>query len=441
MKLLCFTERYGDRIMVRPSGYGDGVFFAGRQPEENMLLLLDMPSLRDTTLGAIVTWLTKQSRKGKFRIPFVSNLRSSRREITELPEEVWRKAVLDDIFDAQNYQYVGWHLTRHFSLQEFSAFADAWLPQLQQRLQQSLVHAEHQQPHELQRTQAWLERIAMVIYQMPHRIGKEHDSVLQLVDEAQITTLRQGPFSVEKWIATADRLQTDDLIIMLLNEVTDYLASAEMSQQDVMKTLDLIHRSEKLRRATTIKYVLSSPVTFWSRLQPHITLDSNVSGKTIDITQATEQTVELGWPVLYGQRIGTIIPGRSALVLPASRGRIFYIAGQRKLKFQVARAGGRLEKFGNILTMSSDGANAMHQSLVEVDLLDTLANVDPQQAVERVAHLNLPTDHPVYQSAALARDDYRHARILADLLIELTVGVDADIARRMARAQARANRR
>ncbi|NOK62503.1 MAG: hypothetical protein GFH27_549293n237 [Chloroflexi bacterium AL-W] len=440
MKLLCFTERYGDRIMVRPSGYGDGIFFAGQQPEENMLVLLDMPGLRATSLESIVTWLTIQSRKGTFRIPFLSDLGSSRREITELPEEVWRKAVLDDIFDAQNYQYVGWRLTNYVSLQEFSTFADTWLPQIQQRLQKSIAYAENQQPHELQRTQAWLERVAMVVYQMPRRISEEYDSVLQILDQAQITTLRQCPFSVEKWIATADRIQTHELIITLLNEVADYLVGTEVSQQDVMKTLDLIHKSDKLKRSTMVKHVLSPSPTFWDRLQSCISLESNVKGKTIDITQATEQAVELSWPVLYGQRIGTIVPGRSALVLPATRGRIFYIAGQRKLKFQVARAGGRLEKFGNILTMSSEGANAMHQSLVEVDMLDTLANVDPQQAVERVAHLNLPADHLVYQSAVRAKEDYRHARILADLLIELIIGVDADIARRMARAQARANR-
>ncbi|MCI0728921.1 MAG: hypothetical protein L0332_19695, partial [Chloroflexi bacterium] len=68
--------------------------------------------------------------------------------------------------------------------------------------------------------------------------------------------------------------------------------------------------------------------------------------------------------------------------------------------------------------------------------LDTLANVDPQQALARVAHLDLPANHPARQAAEAVRTDPRQARVLADLLIELAVGLDADVARQLVRSMA-----
>jgi hypothetical protein len=80
-------------------------------------------------------------------------------------------------------------------------------------------------------------------------------------------------------------------------------------------------------------------------------------------------------------------------------------------------------------------------ALLEVDRLDTLAHVDPRQALAAVEDRDLPQNHPVFLAAEAAEVDPRQSRVLADLLIELVVGIDADIARDLARQQARANRR
>jgi hypothetical protein len=47
----------------------------------------------------------------------------------------------------------------------------------------------------------------------------------------------------------------------------------------------------------------------------------------------------------------------------------------------------------------------------------------------------------VFATAKRVADDPRYGRVLADLLIELLVGIDSDVARRLARAKARGNRR
>jgi hypothetical protein len=54
---------------------------------------------------------------------------------------------------------------------------------------------------------------------------------------------------------------------------------------------------------------------------------------------------------------------------------------------------------------------------------------------------NLPPEHPVFQAAEAARTDPRYSRVLADLLIELAAGLDADIARRLTRSQSARRRR
>ena len=91
--------------------------------------------------------------------------------------------------------------------------------------------------------------------------------------------------------------------------------------------------------------------------------------------------------------------------------------------------------------MTSQDDSSIYPALLEVETIDALANLNPNDALKKAEHLNLPSDHLIYEIAEKAKTDKRQSRVLADLLIELLVGVDADIARRLARSQSVGNRR
>jgi hypothetical protein len=430
MKLLCFTERYGDRILVRPSGWGDGIYFAGRQPAEDTMLLLDLPGLEADDVPSIVRWLSQRPPGG-----LLGRLLPSRRQISELPERVWRPAVLDDVFSADNYRRVQWSLDRAFTLEQFRAFAERYLPEAQQRLRAVLAVSDPDaRARALDELHPWIERVSGVFDRTPVRLVIERDAIWRQLDEARAQALRAGRFDLRGWVEAIERMHTLDIQLELLTEVVRHLAQASEDSAALLRALKPLADSATLRRLTAY-----AP-QFWKELGRVLRLKPNVRGATIDITSAEEQRVTLSWDLIEARRVGAIVPGRSALVLDEGS-RKTYIAGQRRLKFQVAQAGGRLKKFGNTLVIGNTGASAMHRALLDVDLLDTLANVDPPQALERIRHLHLPPEHPVFQAAEAARDNVHRARVLADLLIELAIGVDADVARRLARAQSRANRR
>ena len=81
----------------------------------------------------------------------------------------------------------------------------------------------------------------------------------------------------------------------------------------------------------------------------------------------------------------------------------------------------------------------MQAALLRVDEIDSLAQLAPERAVALLGDL-APTP-PITEALAHAPSDPRWRRVLSDLLIERIVGIDADVARRLARAEASANRR
>ncbi|MFN0250581.1 MAG: hypothetical protein ACKV2T_27120 [Kofleriaceae bacterium] len=78
-------------------------------------------------------------------------------------------------------------------------------------------------------------------------------------------------------------------------------------------------------------------------------------------------------------------------------------------------------------------------ALLRVDEIDSLAQLAPARAVALLGDL-APTT-PITEALARADADPRWRRVLSDLLIERIVGIDADVARRLARTEASANRK
>ncbi len=429
MKLVAVTEPYGGRPMIRLNYGAQSFFFSGQQPPERTMVTLEIPGVTEPSDRGIIKALAAYRRE--------EAMSPGRREIVEIPEALWRLAMLDDMLDTENYNWIIWQVSAHFSMEAIHAFAERWFPELQRRTSAVLaMPADATRVPALEETQEFARRITSVLYQYPNRFYIDQRDLMESLDKVQIDLLRQGGFDSERWMDLAERLLTPNLTAQLLGEMADSLVRSESTQEALLAFL------ARIRSRTVLKErIISHVYNFWHRLAPHLRLEPNVSGEQIDISQAAEQTVMLNWELLDGRRVGRIIPGRAALVLTEPNGRMTYIAGQRRLKFEVQRAGGRLARLDNTLLVTHKGTGALHQSLMEVELLDTLANVDPAQAVARAAALALPPDHAIYRAAAAAQNDPRQCRILADLLIELLVGIDADVARRLARGQARANRR
>jgi hypothetical protein len=178
---------------------------------------------------------------------------------------------------------------------------------------------------------------------------------------------------------------------------------------------------------------------FWTAIQHHVPLPANVTGEKIDIAAAREVTVPLTWDTYKAKRVGTIKLGRAALMVYVNN-HWLYVRGERKLLHQIRARGGSLKKWGCTLTVGGKQEGSAHEKLLEVDRIDTLAQVDPKGAA-RLAGEDLPQTHPIATALAHAAGDPKWRRILADLLIEKLVGIDADVARRLARGEARANRR
>lgn len=424
MKLVYQTAIYGSRVVVQDYYYGGfTLFFRGRQPQHPMLILVEMVGLTRPDLSLIAAWLAQNGYRQS----------DSRRDVLELPETVWRAAVLDDVLEVQNYQTVAWYLANHFDLAAFDDFARRRLPQAVELLQKGLMApAGESRAETLQQIKPLLERIFLVLSGIPNRVQADYQQTIKELETAYVRLLRQQTFSATQWIEAAGRMKSNEAALDLLMDVIDYLSRPGTDQKTIQQTIAAIGRHQNLRQLTQ-----QPTAPLWYRLSHALQLESNVTDRTISIAAAKEQRAVLGWELFDGQRIGRVISGRSVLVMTDESGQKLYIAGQRKLKQQVQQAGGRLPYRGNTLIMDDAASNNLNQTFLEAEILDTLANVAPQQALDRITHLQLPAGHPIYQAAAAASHDPRQSRILADLLIELVVGVDADIVRSHLRQKSR----
>lgn len=423
MKLLYQTTIYGSRVVVQDYIGNFTLFFSGRQPQHPMFILIEMVGLPQANLASITTWLTQNGyRESK-----------SRRDVLELPEVAWRKAVLDDMLEAHNYQLAGWSLDHYFDLAAFDDFARQQLPKILELLHTGIMApAGESRAETLRMVQGLLERILAVIGRTPARVQADYQQEIKKLEKGYFHLLHQQTFSPARWIEAAGRMKSNEVALDVLMEVIDYLSRPGISQETLHQTIAMIGRQQNLRQLT------QQPTSvLWYRLSHALRLEGNVQGKTLSIASAKEERAALSWELFDGPRIGRVVPGRPMLVATDDSGRKVYIVGQRNLKRLVQKAGGRLAYHGNTLLMDDSTSNNLNQTFLEAEILDTLANMAPQQALNRVAHLQLPTEHPIYQAAAAASHDPRQSRILADLLIELVVGVDADIVRSHLRQRTR----
>jgi hypothetical protein len=429
MKTVVQVQEFGGKPVVFLD-YTNRLFFAGAGPAPEDLITLEIPGSGKLTFPRLQRWLEEHAGKQREQ--------RRRREVSLIPEESWRRAALDDFVDSEDQHGALYSASGFFSPEEFHAFGTRWLAETQSRLGEALaISAAAERVARLGQVQPLLERVYAVLECCPDALELERNRYEEQTDRLAWTAAQAAGENLADWIDAAARLRHPEL----QEEATLAIAEAIATRDDIDgeacgHLLARLYRKRKLREQTQYD------PGFWKAIARKAQLTAPVTGQTVDLTTAHEVRVQLNWDILSAKRIGPVTPGRTALVVVDDRGRVRYLVhGERKLKFRIAAAGGSLRKYGCTLTLrGQQGSSSLQPILMEVERLDTLAHLDPDQAVAIVADLNLPAEHSVYRVAAAAGTDARSGRMLADLLIELKWGIDADVARHLSRAEARANR-
>jgi hypothetical protein len=349
-------------------------------------------------------------------------------ERVDLVPKLWRPTVLEDFLDAKNATSFVWHISTFFPAEDIARFCAEHAPKLHAEVLAALAVPRASRPKALGMVVERGTRIVPVISSGQARLQHEREAIKVELDREDAAVLVTSPFSAAAWIAATKRLRTETVKREVLADIGKQLAArpreiAAALDKMIAAKLDRIYAPE-----------------LWQHIAPHLVLPQTVRGKTIDLTAAHEMTATADWPLWEAHRVGPVKPGRAVLAVGVGDD-VYYVRGERKLKHAIRARGGSIRRWGCTLVVGGTaGSGAVHAKLLEVDRIDTLAQVDPRRAVGLVAD-RLPADPAIATALANAADDPRWRRVLADLLIERIVGIDADVARRLARAEAGANRR
>jgi hypothetical protein len=419
MKLMFIVELFGGEPMIRQGWGHQGLFFAGQPPRAQSLVTLELPGLKSESGEAIGRWLIAHNKSSP----------EDHREDTRLSPALWRYTVLEDFLDAHNPSTTVWHVSSHFTADEIATFAEAHAPALDREVREALAVIRTKRSAALKKVVKRADRIVPIIQMGSRRLTIEAETLQAELDREEVERLIATPFQYKAWVDALATLKSDVVKRELLTTIGKRVVAEEVSPGPVLdymltKKLDAMWGNE-----------------LWIALGPTLLLPPNTTGVAIDLSKARETTVVMSWDVWKARRIGPVKIGRSALVLhDAKTNRSTYVRGERKLKHSIKRRGGSITRWGNTLTIAAKDPSSVHAALLRVDEIDSLSQLAPARAVALVPE-SLPAAHPISTALAHAAADPRWRRILADLLIERLVGIDADVARRLARAEARANRR
>lgn len=423
MKFLALTNSYGARTQVQIA-WRQAFYFRDPQPDTNRLITLTLPGLKKVEPGPVREWLSKHGEHGEALVS------KSRRDLTEFSREHWEYTVLDDFLDAENYANFYWHTSQHFTLEEITRFESTHLPRAWEAARSVTAppsdhDARYEQLGEIERL---FHRTHGVAYGGINRVALERNQAQEAADRARVAEFdAAGEHTIDEWAKFVHSVQSHGVRFQQLDRFGQRIADESHDAGELSAILEKLVRDHRQLTDTIAGYP-----SFWSPIVPWLSLPPTEVGKTIDVSNAYEVVAPLHFAVLTARRVGPIVPGRRAMLVPApkSGAEPTYIRADRRLLFEILERGGSIKKHGCTLTADANGTS-IRPLLTQVEELMVLANLAPDAALEKIADLDLPTDHLVFDAAKRATEDHRWARIFADLLIELRTGLDADIARRL----------
>ncbi len=418
MKILLLVDEYADRPLVRVDWRQAQYFRDGEGPRPGSMITLDLPGFKgELEVEAIVAWLTKDENRG------IGGLFKKKKEVHEFSRRHWEYTELDDLLEAVNTRNMIWNLSEHFTVEEMVEFERRRMPEaweLVEAWKKRAFKSEEKRYQALREIESDFVNRHAVAHAAGTVIEKTISDYETRRDEALLEEFLKKPRRMGAWIDLAERLTSNRGTVLVADAFGKFVNEEAKDSEALLKILQKIHGREELRERLTWQR------GFWKHFERRLAFPANVDGEEIDISQATEVVVPSHFDLLESKRVGVITPGRRALRVPGDRWRGTYIKGGRGLKFEVEEAGGALRKYG--CTLVSSGGS-IQELLREAEELILLSNLAPEQALQKIEDLEVPSDPPVFDAAERAREDYRYARILADLLIELRTGIDATVAR------------
>jgi hypothetical protein len=425
VKLLFPTATFARKAMVQFHYGKPGLFFLGEQPPVPALLAFDLPGLKSQGHEAITKWIIAHHQSTK-------KSKKTHEEETAVPRDMWRRAVVDDYLDAANAVTYIWHASTYFSLEELVTFAETHGPALDRDARGAMSLLREARPKALAKVIKRAEIVVPLISAAHRRCTTDLEELKNALDREDVAKLKKAKTSVAAWISACAELRSAVVKAELLLDIARRLV-AEADEKAIVKALD-----QMIEKKLHEVYVAE----LFTILGDKLPLPPNVTGETIDLALAREVTVKASWQTYMAKRVGPVKVGRGALYTYAKNGSAYtvqYVRGERKLKHRIKKRGGSIQRWGNTLTIGVKDPSSVHVALLRVDEIDSLAQLAPARAVALLGDI-APTPK-ITEALAHAEADPRWRRILSDLLIERIVGIDADVARRLARAEASSNRR
>ncbi|MBK6811978.1 MAG: hypothetical protein IPG81_24440 [Sandaracinaceae bacterium] len=421
MKLLAVVEK--DLVNGRACARVDytGTFPLLGEPPRPGLVELDCPGLAQANRAALLKWLaTEGERVGRGAATGASVAGA----LDAVPSHLWRVISYGEAVALPNFDGLTYLAAAAAPLAEISACLAERMPALLQRIEEALALPDVEQIRGLRATHADRKTVPTVVWGLTSRADTHITELSERVDREALAQLLTTPFDVTAWVAAAAAMRADSGRVEALVALVRRIPDGDDAPRHAEEIIAAVSQHRALVRATTYGGL------FWNVLAPLLAWPATRHGGELGIEDATEVVVTPSWDLRNGVRVGRIKPGRKALQIPGKPPT--FVRGTRALLKQVVDAGGSLRHHGVTLTYPTD-ARPLTPRLIEVERADTLAYVDPDAALALLG--DRATDPALVALAARAKADPGAARVLADYVIELTAGIDADVARKLARGR------
>jgi hypothetical protein len=409
------------------------VDYTGKIPVEGNpprpgLLICECPGLEKADRKSLLAWL---ARGGGKRVGHGKALPDApAAALDAIPASCWRRAGFGEVIELPNYEQLLYLAVYAAPLGEITACLSERIPPVLARIDAALALGDGEQIEKLGKAQGETKKVSLIAWSLSARTERHIAEVAQRVDSDALASLRKRrEFDVAVWVSAAAAMKADPGRVTALTELVRLIPEGPGAAEHMGAILDAIREKKALFDATRFAF------TFWAAVAPLLDLPATMHDGEVDLSDAVEGVAAAGWDVYNARRVGRIKLGRKVLVLSASGGRaLTYVRGTRALLEKVIAAGGRLRHHGVTLTYPAK-QRPLTPLLVEVTRIDTLAYVDPPAALALLAERAPPADHPLYALAVRAHTDPASARAFADILIEFATGIDADVARKLARGK------
>lgn len=347
------------------------------------------------------------------------------REIYRYAGTKYRPAILLDHIRAD--RVFSWGIPPGaFPLFRYSQFLADFLPELSRNLAVLASTQESGFIEQSKRFSELLNRFRLVMNGLQGENLQEYSRWRELGEKRLMEGARKLPF--KELLLLASEIETRAVQRSLISLAFKKLVAAAPDPSAALwELLQMGKKNEKLknvlsglcldeRTSLMLKHVFRFPQA--------------LKGQQIEVRAMEEVIVEFGCHLAGATFIGPVKLKRTALHDPD---RDIYVCGSKKLKQQVARNGGRINKYGNTLVTD---LNDVESDLLTIERIDAYSCTNPA-LISGLRNRSGRVYHVDDEFISRIKKDYREGRKLADIAIEELFGIDPDMARNLYKGRSR----